>query len=959
MDKDLYDIVEVLEADLDNTIIHDHSFEDCLGEVLNGSDDIHYKTNSNVLISNGRVEGAQTVKALVSNLGLSSDLGQPFDSNVSVGASGIKINAIDGYASLIHRKWDDKKFTYKQGGLKNKGKANEQLLSFDQYSVEVDGRFGSFDYDEQSIDLSIQYADEDLIIEYPPHTYDYGVSEGLAKPVIFGKVFGYKPREIGDGVWQFHDGAVGLVDASDTLFTTPQYYYFGNGFSFPFAPVLEGASGALGASFNSSDFDFIEVNDTELSATKFSTSVTTESPDVVLSTTGNDIVISKSDDFSSGIIDGYNVGWKQISNQKVESKSSPKITVETTGDVFFVTEADGFVFDTYNIKFKANGSGSVVITCEEEMINTEMVLRGVRTDFHTISNWSQTPVINPAFPAGVNDEVNSDVVFRQLNNETIIFDFASTDDSVLVALWFKDIETYLPLTADVFISMDRKLTDVSALFLSGGGSFALLDSTTDNDFSPYSNGSGGVLDFDGIIKDIQLSVDIGRSPATFRLISGFESNDDYGAYIDSDAIVLCPEPKPATNQGEARAVWGGKPSYGNAVSVREAHRVTFDARIVFPNSSSIGENIKDVEIVAEYFQGFPAAFNSSLSKLIRVGEDWGSYSATFRTPEGDMPEIYILATQGALDVAAGSGHNSRATNLDNDPYCLEITNFRAYPVKKNDASIIVRTLDDGEREELHTFRVSNPERYSQVPTQVSVYGLNGRIKTSSTYTEIEGDFIGADENQFSVDAIRQMSIQATGKDLIQSSFTGNQIGFPVDARKPWLDHARIEVGNPLDYIIEPLPENKLLDVQQRWRQDADNDDFIINERDIIVGSVSRVGKEPRQSRYIINYRKNHSNPDKTSQITSTVGHYGLAERVIDTPLRGKVAAGQLADLIGRDSRPNSLFEFRLKGVGLGYKKNMAGWVNHPLIQRGYGCTIIGMDEDSGTRETTLRIKVFR
>ena len=215
-------------------------------------------TNYRTKIANGSALGASVNKALTGVHSMTRSLPEPFSGGaVTTAASNITINHNSSPDDLSRKFYQDVPISVKMGGLMAKGTPNQELLSYEDYALSFEGKVVDYDSDEETTDLTIGLKSTALTLKFPPNTYDGGDSEGLTIPKMYGRVYGFSPLPIKDGLKQWHDGD---CDVSDVVLDRADFVAFSEGFSYTARPLYFSAPPS-GSAIVPTDFEWVSETD--------------------------------------------------------------------------------------------------------------------------------------------------------------------------------------------------------------------------------------------------------------------------------------------------------------------------------------------------------------------------------------------------------------------------------------------------------------------------------------------------------------------------------------------------------------------------------------------------------------------------------------------------------------------------------------------------------------------------
>ena len=205
----------VLNLNLDNTALAVEGFEDWnCGDIENCgvNNDVVINNNSLVRISNQEVRHAgEVITALSSGAQILKSIGAPLtDENiVEIGRAEIPFNFdIANTLKLQNRDFQGRLYSIDVGG-----KVGNTQISFSAYHSLVQGKIKDMTHDSDVLTVTIDTLPVEYLNEFPLNTYRgtggrQGDEDNLGrtKPYAVGFVENATPVDLGNGLYQFHDG---------------------------------------------------------------------------------------------------------------------------------------------------------------------------------------------------------------------------------------------------------------------------------------------------------------------------------------------------------------------------------------------------------------------------------------------------------------------------------------------------------------------------------------------------------------------------------------------------------------------------------------------------------------------------------------------------------------------------------------------------------------------------------
>jgi len=959
----LSSVTVVAETILNNTKTTPWQFEDanaggCVSNCGNLSNVI-IDDNSVQQMSNSQPLNGQGVESLVEGFVVRTELPDPYSNQPAT--TSFSYLSIDPYGDdYLNRIFDSRPIEIKIGGVLDAGLSTENELSYINYPTWIKGITGKFEYDSQLARVSVLPSSDELQTVYPQNSYISGDSEGLVKPQIFGKVFNYSPRPEGGGIFQFHDGScemsADIIDQASFSCLIGDFYYQGIAIS----------TSGVGGGTVVSELDYTwTIPDPEIAQAESSDNTVSVSEGFNLSTNGNLITISPDAEIlQTKTFFQHQFLWEQEGTKILRVNTDPKLKITLSGDVdVTITNRHPSIAEQYRaswFKIDANGTGNLLFEFEDTLKDVDMVIRAVRSPFQDITNFSDTPSsIDPAIPS-TSGVQNHRVKFRNLNKNNFSFDYTSTTDVLIVAIWFEKVVVYESAICSVQLNLSPRVNnlDLGLSFsnttqsLEYGGT-VLPSSTTENIFT-------------GLQSQLNFNVNVGYGNFSFFIKGGDREGNARGVTVDNGVYTLNPA------------------SDGN---ILDQVGITLDAKPFIDPTGGIGNGVEQ-----QFEFSFKARIKSGQIDSLLMGCDFAESSEgglklltvdSFDFKEfrftGTIESVIGLPTSPAFQLFTWRGDINffgwpigSAVN-DNVEFQIEVTDVCIIPTFQKPATlpfnierigigedIRAYVIEQNARRRLKTFRVQDARKFkNRLPRDICLYDSRGRLAVSNEYDRVFGDFVGESINQNSIQAIRKISTNATGIDYITTSVTGSRVGFVIDQPLPFIQHISRLLSSMDLYYTENLATDGI-EIFERYKYTDPADDFYLEQDIIILDSVRRLQTDVRENRYIIEYRRDYNDDSKTKRIYSRSGFSSeLDPKVISTPFFNQSSAQVIADTIIRDSVYNSIYELRIVGIGHGIKVGQAGKINHPLVPRNKPCIIQAVGEDTNLLETQITLKVLQ
>lgn len=935
--KNSKDIQFTISTTLNNTVTQEWGFEDMLGGAYSSFggtsfNQINYLSNAEIKISNKAALNCPSHEVVAGGLTLVQSLDGKFDTSVSSTYATVSILNTRTSDDFSLRSWKDRVFDVRVGGILNFGQSSQETLVFNDYPVWFRGVIDDYTVNDSSIDLSMSLLPSKLKSHAPVNTFRSGDSEGRPIPYIIGSVKGFSPARVGDGIFKFHDGNVETTDAIQDKVS-------GGYDLFPAISIGQEKEYYHSLSLDKftdagSEISVTTLSWSEASPNKFEESSVLDgamsiSPLLDVEISGNDLVVTnpKSDLEKYTFSDFF---WREDDGKLISNKGLPTEVFYTSG--ISVDQSDQSFF-----KLETSTSGTVTIKFPKVIRELEMVIRNIDLANRNVDNWSIDPdSISPPFEVGV--ETNHKVVFSSLNSDSISFDYSSTTIDKPVAIWFNELQTYSEVVGEFSYVSDNELnltvikSDLSQL-------------VGDDE----SNAS--VLSFD--ISNVKTeSLSIGGGSVILRPKEYKTASITYQAILDKDSSSIKMNPSPILFEGQ-----GGVPLVAQSeLPVLQSQSSTAYEIICGIKITSDDPDIQNVEAIIsiddsdDYPLGFPTKVNVTRDlkefKSIVTSEDIGLLNTT---------RLYVRVARGAAtDVTSPLALRD---NPDGE-FILHVEYIRAIPIDGVSENIKVFASEGGTRVSLKTYRVSNALRYKGLlPKGLALYDSLGNLCVSPEYISIVGDFNGEEESINLIDACRKISKIASDEDFILTDLTESpQVGYPLSEQKPAIEHIGDILLNTDHFYQESLDTN---DVKIIKRYDAKTYPSDFKAENLISGSVSRIGSEPREQQYVVEYDRDFTDSSLSKYSRSDFGSLSeLDTRTLSTALKYKDDADYIASLIIRDSSRNGEYQFSDIGVGLDRNVGDAGIVSHEDVPRNRPAIIKSITESTQPRETKYIAKVL-
>ena len=369
--------------------------------------------------------------------------------------------------------------------------------------------------------FSIEPRSDELKGLFPVNVFEFGESEGLPKPIVYGSPINVSPLSLGGGLYQFSDGN---VTTSDFVWSVPPIVHIENGKDFaPFGGLnfvaLPAPDDSGYTTHSASAFDWTQTSTKAIDVTSpFNVTISVEGDGVeIVASDDGDFSIKRTDEADLISYTSGNFDWEQESSTVVKNIKAPEITATLTGDCEFADIGDRVFKITAD-----NGSGDVTLGFNGNVKDLDLVLVAVRDPSQTVSNWSTEPKsITPEIDA--NPHVH-EVAFRGLNSNTLSFDYSSTSNALLTGIWIRNISYYNTEPATVKIESDTAIHELTLGVGLANGSQSISNESFDVTRTPSGALTAGVYTdcvfSAGNAKVVSFSLDIGHGEADFNFRDG-------------------------------------------------------------------------------------------------------------------------------------------------------------------------------------------------------------------------------------------------------------------------------------------------------------------------------------------------------------------------------------------------------------------------------------------------------
>lgn len=948
-------VVVLVESRIDNTISHPYHFEDSMcgnvGMCGNASEFI-VQTNSKVAISNVGVPHLSTNLSLTGRVQISREIGEPFAGSLTtVSYSNVVIKNDLTPDDFENRMWEDSPATISIGGLLNKGTDQQVLLSHEDFEPIMDGRFGSHQSTINDINIPILPISDELSTQFPP-LFEYGDSEGRAKPYILGQVFGYSPYRVQGTLRMFHCGDVDVVAHE---YERPPFIYYGRGIE-----VLHGSAIGLALESNS-NFDgtgLISETEFEFNQEENTAVSNVNGLQITASADGDGVeLVAFADGFTIRRTNGEGIQrytYPQFSWVRRDDDGDNVVIVDSgLSDAVVTLGGDIEFVDIGGSWFRAAGAGSGVVEVdfgERNIHSARLVLRAIRNPFQTVEFLDNQPVsITPEFQDD-GEVYNHVCVFRDLDTGKIRFNYNSTSSGANFALWFEEVSLADPTPAKITIDFDKNVASIEFDYAPDGS--MQIQNFSQATFESLSNDNPDVITYQTSAAGAQynqytfdLVISSGLAVITLNQIQ--ELSSTYGTFRTEGGYILRPPPEIDFNDPfNGPTVVGG---FAGLSAFIEDETQAFNAGVRYEYQARMRVIEGDLDTVNVELS-YPALRN------VVVGREWTDINIIINNVNGNN-----------LIVRAQTRRGGDEPQNDNVDFAVEVDFVKCHLLGNGVSDFPLYENTNGADVRIPTFRVKDARIYNKLPTGIAFYDDKGRIAVSEEYADVHGDFIGRDRNETSISAFSQISLAAKGVDYLDTTDfagSGEIMSHVLDEQRPFFQHI-MEIGDSLDYIISEFEVGLGFLVRRRFDFDQQEIEFEIQEEEIELNSIRRNGSVPRQYRYDASYRRNHRNERLTFRSSSPIGYTGnFNPKTIEMPIRRKSDVDRIiGNAIPRDSVPNDLRTMVLTRPRLDLLEGMAGRIYHPRIPKNNICiirrvtTLLSLDGQPST--TSLLIKLLR
>lgn len=932
----------VAECNLNNTLSVPWTYDDWnCGFVENCGQDkeTHFVSNSDVKISNNQINGQSTSVVMTGGFSVTSSLPQPLEgSNVTVSYAPLSILNIDSVDSFRERRFKDSAVVIKAGGLIDKGKPTEQELDYSDFEPWIEGVFVGDDKTDESIDLNIGLKSDELNYLFPSRTYDSGIAEGQAIPVVYGVAKGI-PVDLGGGIRQFHDGLVDLDNDNptdlDRLFPMVSvgedvdYWH-----DLRFGKLPETSSG--GATAIKSDFDWA-----------------VDGQNRATSSDGPELELSTSDNLE---IEGFNNNELQISLKSTNisryTSSGFRWTYQGNGQLlnsggvgFSATLSTGLIFRVANaryFKFSTSSSGKVTINAPsgKKISSCELIIRSIDVNVQTIDNWSHQP--SSIVPRFTSTNENHLVTFENINDDSISFDYTCTNPGQEVAVWFQQVSLYEPQSCQLVITTGDTSSNINVGLGFSDASQKVVQSLPAYVSAPPNQIGINTFTIQNDTKSIVVDLEVGLGGFTFFIDSIDYVAEDAGVTYESGVITITPAPPPGGGvlgdlYGVFSELYALDGPYSNPIeAIATRYLITFTA--------SLESNVIDSALCSVISGG--SSVNPNF--IFDVGKSERDYVfevfSRDLTPLGfDNTQLSLCTWRGEVETVPGIFPNRVNPNED---FTVKIKGLRVIPSERvlNDVVIEseIKIYDDSgdDRVELPTYQVANAHNYKdRLPRGIALFDNRGRSATSSKHQKVSGLFKGSDSEIKSIAAFKDMAMQASGDDLVSANFDGDRVGIMIKDQKPWIDHVAYYC-NGADYFYRENLVGSGITISERYDYLSFPNESRIPEEPIIVGTITEIDQPKRMSQLIVEYQIDESDPNRTLRVKSdVVGTSRSAPTIVESPFFEREKNQEIANRILRQSVYAQQFEGELALVGFGIEEGQARFIDSPKVPANRPCVI--------------------
>ena len=952
----------VFEASLNNTILNSWPFHDHVAGVnAQFLPKKSYESNSNVRVSNGSVFGASVNKAIAGDVIISRSLAPPFDNAAgAVTASSIRLINNKSSDDLRLRNFEDERVSIKVGGLINRNKSDEELLNYDDYEDILTANFTGFNRNRNEIDINVGQKSTELTAQFPPNIFLSGDSEGLAKPYIYGIKEGFAPPKVGQGLYVFHDGQVGTNDAvlqnRSYIISTPDQVFFGS-------PVI--TDGEIGSDLAElSDYSWVSDTDTQVSSgdTVFSVNSGFD-----VTPQGSRVRVSvNADSGNSQRFVNSQFRWATPTPNRVENTTDPKMSITSTGDVEIFDTNIQRGSGTPHVRLRAAGTGNINIEFDDIVDDAVVVVRNVIQSFQTIDNFSPTP--NNIEPTFTTDETqNHRLTYNNVGSNSISFDYTSTTDVIFIAIWVESVTLVQPRTSNFSLQLSPRIaaTELEFNFSNATDSVEIGDQIANqaNSTLIIEPDQDPQATIQGVINSTFGNFTLGVVGGTLEGgLRGVTSNGDNG-------FIFNPSP---SSSAVFRSTMPPMNNAPNGLNIGQKYLLKFDVRLIeTPNLESINILIRFNSTDEDNPPiNAAASFNVGDHIIIPVTPENLTHCIPITLlsgiPFSDGFDIVAYRGQYVSDVAPIVSSNA---NVDHK---IELTNLSVLPTGESNSfnvlgnSQIMRTYINSNQERINIpmFRVEDAREYANIlPLGLAFYDDQGNLAVSPEYTQVFGDFNGKNAVEFSGNALENIALVASGRELATSNVTNKRVGFAITDQRPFIDHIA-DLCRSMDYYYLENETTEGVTIFERYDFLSEPQDFIIRNNEIVFDSYSRNGSQSRPYRYVVEYRRDDRDSQFTRREFSEIGNVRSTEtKTIESVFYNQSDNQDLARRILRDSITNDVATLTLDGIQWDLQVGQAGFILSPEIGGLFPCILdevnFNFNAQSDIKTTTIVFKVLK
>ena len=941
-----YKLNLVAEFNAENTLSRPWADDDwnCGIEENCGQDKtIRFDSNSRLRLSNAQLTGANASVVMTGGFSVTTSLPPAFEgANVSISYAPLSILNIDTLDALRYRRYKGRSVTVFAGGLLNRGRPNELNMDYTEYVPWIEGVFVGDDKTDDSIDLSIGLKSAELNAPFPPRTFDSGVAEGQPKPFVYGIGIGV-PVDVGDGVAQFHDGTVDLENDSPSDLNrdfpaisvgegSDYWHELRMGNAIPGAPGGTTTQGNnIGWSINDNKAESFDGPGFKLIGSKGLNIVAGSNNDLALSLENYNVSTYENLDFRWAEVQNYSGSQTLVRNTK-----GVDISVELSGGVLF-DFARHFYF-----KFSTSSSGTVKISAPSghRFKNVRLVIRSIAVSVQTIDAWSTDP--DSVVPPFTNTNENHAVSFNDINESQISFDYTCSNIGEKVAFWFEHVELYKVETHQITVNMTDASGDINLSFRTANESQKVLKSSPVYSSPPPNVVGENSFIIDGSTRSFTVEFEIGHGECLFRVDSIRHQLSFSGVTYEDNVIKITPD-----FSGGRVGVFAELPSVDQTPGSRTDYLIKFKARI------TASQDVTSVLATAHGLQG--------QYELFEVTEALQEFEYRVASgPFGSTAKRFLeISTWQGSFAPKGSGSVSNPSQY----FVLEIPELRVTPLTNTSADIMMFAETSEERLYLPTYQVANAFKYKgRLPQNLALFDKLGMCVTSPNYTRKIGRFKGSKADINSVEALKDISRQATGTDYVDTSIVGERVGFMIKERKPWIDHIA-DICNGADYFYKEKLVGSGIEVNARYDYLSFPDSGTISEDLMVKDSFKEVGQPSRMSKIIVEYQIDELDSSRTLRVESGLGDpTRLQPTIVKSPFFERESNERLARLIVRQSVYAQKFEGELHGFGYEIDVGQAWFINNSDVPSNRPCVIDEVteqvDEAGQSSRTMIKFTVL-